>query len=213
MLQKQTVSIPLLKALETLMQENILKDFRLVGGTALSLQLGHRLSLDIDLFTDNQSIDMLKIESILKTRTIYEFRNVERSGITLVNSLKFFMNDIKIDLCKWPRKFKEPYIAVGNIRMATLNDIANFKLDAISARVNKKDFIDLYFLGEKLGGENFINNYLKQTEKATIKTVIENLQRAQGAFDNKTPMPVMLKPLSSTDEVVNGINLLINKIS
>lgn len=47
-LQKQTVSDTLWNSLTILMQKEELKDFRLVGGTSLSLQLGHRMSIDID---------------------------------------------------------------------------------------------------------------------------------------------------------------------
>ena len=53
MLRKETVSEPTLELLKTLMQDDLFKDFFLVGGTALALQIGHRLSIDIDLFSMN----------------------------------------------------------------------------------------------------------------------------------------------------------------
>jgi hypothetical protein len=54
MLQKHTVSKPLLNLLKDLQKDNVFKDYFLVGGTALSLQIGHRISVDIDLFTNNE---------------------------------------------------------------------------------------------------------------------------------------------------------------
>ena len=54
MLKKETVSPSLLEVLEVLMAMNTIKDHRLVGGTALSLQIGHRISVDIDLFSDKK---------------------------------------------------------------------------------------------------------------------------------------------------------------
>ncbi len=53
MLHKETVSKEMWELLQMLMKDEILKDFNLVGGTSLSLQIGHRLSIDIDLFTTN----------------------------------------------------------------------------------------------------------------------------------------------------------------
>ena len=50
-LHNETVSPRLIRCLKTIMQSDIFKDFNLVGGTCLSLQLGHRRSIDIDLFT------------------------------------------------------------------------------------------------------------------------------------------------------------------
>src|ERR1700743_782776 len=68
MLYWNTVTETLKNVLQTLMAADELKDFRLVGGTALSLQLGHRVSVDIDLFTDAEygSIDFDVIEDFLK---------------------------------------------------------------------------------------------------------------------------------------------------
>lgn len=67
MLYWNTVNDLLKDCLVTLMQADELKDFRLVGGTALSLHLGHRLSIDIDLFTDEiyGSVDFKIIEQLL----------------------------------------------------------------------------------------------------------------------------------------------------
>ncbi|WP_312761666.1 nucleotidyl transferase AbiEii/AbiGii toxin family protein [Epilithonimonas sp.] len=68
MLFYSTVSPEIKSALEIVMNAEILKPFRLVGGTSLSLQLGHRISIDIDLFTDADygSIDFGEIEDFLK---------------------------------------------------------------------------------------------------------------------------------------------------
>jgi len=62
-----TVSDLLIDSLQKLMQIKELDNFRLVGGTCLSLQLGHRESIDIDLFTDAEyrSVDFKKIEYLL----------------------------------------------------------------------------------------------------------------------------------------------------
>lgn len=68
-----TVSNTLRQCLDILMGSDEFKDFRLVGGAALSLQLGHRISVDIDLFTDNEygSIDFSVLEKFLKANFNY----------------------------------------------------------------------------------------------------------------------------------------------
>jgi hypothetical protein len=77
-----TVDMLLADALKKLMRAEELKDFRLVGGTALSLHLGHRASVDIDLFTDAPygSIDFTKIEDFLKNNFRYVHGNF--GGVT-----------------------------------------------------------------------------------------------------------------------------------
>ena len=67
-----TVSPLLLSILQDLMKASVFEDFRLVGGTSLSLQLGHRLSVDIDLFTDNiyDSVDFKEIDKYLRKKIL-----------------------------------------------------------------------------------------------------------------------------------------------
>src|SRR5690606_26794175 len=67
MLHKETVSSEMWKLLQTLIKDEMLKDFNLVGGTALSLQIGHRLSIDIDLFT-TKGFDKQKLLKHLVTQ-------------------------------------------------------------------------------------------------------------------------------------------------
>ena len=70
MLYYSTVSPDLKSVLKIVMDSDILKPFRLVGGTSLSLQLGHRISIDIDLFTDSDygSLNFEDIETFLKSK-------------------------------------------------------------------------------------------------------------------------------------------------
>ena len=69
-LHYNTVSETLTKCLKELMNEPLLEKFILVGGTSLSLQLGHRISIDIDLFTDSPygSVDFTAIQEMLRKR-------------------------------------------------------------------------------------------------------------------------------------------------
>ena len=101
-LHYNTVTPILLDILKDLMQSEQFEKFRLVGGTALSLQRGHRLSVDIDLFTDEEygTIDFLEIDSFFKKNYTY----VETSQINIISFGKSYYigkdkdNCIKIDL-------------------------------------------------------------------------------------------------------------------
>ena len=118
----------------------------------MSLQVGHRMSVDIDLFTDNDygSIDFNAIREFLNQK--YPFcisRNLENvafgTNFTVGNSIS---DCVKIDIY-YTDDFIEPAVEYENIRMATTNEIIAMKLDVILRGGRKKDFWDLhYFIGK-----------------------------------------------------------------
>ena len=139
----------LLEVLRTCMSEKIFSSFRLVGGTALSLQRGHRKSVDIDLFTDAeyQSINFDAISQWLKLMYAY----VDSVDIEPIGPGKSFFvgNDknqcIKLDLYYTDDFIDEPLV-IDKIRMATIRDIIAMKMDVILRGGRKKDFWDLHEL-------------------------------------------------------------------
>ena len=139
MLQTQTASVELLELLKKLMNDDLFKNFVLVGGTSLALQIGHRNSIDIDLF-GNQEINQ---EIFLDT--LNEFGNVVISQ-TSKNIFISEINNVKVDFVNYKYPLLSEIITVDGIRMASKKDIAAMKLNAILGRGSKKDFIDLYFL-------------------------------------------------------------------
>jgi hypothetical protein len=143
-----TVSPILAEGLRKLMQAQELADFRLVGGTALSLHLGHRLSVDIDLFTDKPyaSVDFTAIETLLKK----QFGYIDRSTGPIGMGKSYFIGDdpddsLKLDLY-YTDSFIEPIYEEDGIRMATTGEIAAMKVDVVSRGARKKDFWDLHEL-------------------------------------------------------------------
>jgi predicted nucleotidyltransferase component of viral defense system len=121
--------------------------FRLVGGTALSLRLGHRMSEDIDLFTDALygSVDFEQIEDWLRQSFTYYHQPFTRE--TGMGSSYFIGNskeeNIKLDLY-YTDNWVRPETALENIRMADVEDILAMKTDIIQRIGRKKDFWDLY---------------------------------------------------------------------
>lgn len=149
MLYYSTVTELLRSTLLKLMAAKEFKDFRLVGGTALSLQLGHRVSVDIDLFSDCDygSIDFEAIESYL----IMNFPYIDYFSDIPTGMGKSYLigvnkdNAVKLDVF-YSDKFIQPIYEFEGIRMATIPEILAMKLDVIQRIGRKKDFWDLHEL-------------------------------------------------------------------
>ncbi|MEO6454646.1 MAG: nucleotidyl transferase AbiEii/AbiGii toxin family protein [Ginsengibacter sp.] len=119
-----------------------LHGFHLVGGTALALQLGHRNSIDIDLFTQND-FNSQSLGTFLKTKFLVR---VDYAGS---NTLLSNINTIKADFIKHPYAYVKPPITEEGITYLSKEDIAAMKLNAIvNSGQRLKDFIDIYFLLE-----------------------------------------------------------------
>lgn len=143
--------IPKLKAiLSELMHHPLFNDFRLVGGTALSLRYGHRFSVDIDLFSDNEygSIDFHEIEQYLIEHYPY-YDKVDPTDIVSFGRSYYIGQSeneaVKLDLF-YTDTFIRKYIVFDDIRFAHTDDILAMKIDAIVRGGRKKDFWDIHLL-------------------------------------------------------------------
>ena len=150
MLHYSTVNDLLKNSLIKLMQSDVFNDFRLVGGTALSLQIGHRESIDIDLFSDSEYgiVDFNAIENYLKANFVYvDFLNT----IPAMGKSYFIgenkQNTVKLDVY-YTDTYIQPHIEVDGIRMATIEEIIAMKIDVVQRGGRKKDFWDLHDLFE-----------------------------------------------------------------
>ncbi|MDP2951431.1 MAG: nucleotidyl transferase AbiEii/AbiGii toxin family protein [bacterium] len=117
-------------------------DFYLVGGTALALQLGHRTSVDFDLFSDKIINPSLLLS---KTQRIFQGRKVARK-LKHSDQVSILVDDVKIDFvhCKYPLVLKP--IELNKLKMAQAKEIAAMKAFALNFRGTTKDYIDLYFV-------------------------------------------------------------------
>ena len=157
---------PLLKdILEDLMSEQLFESLILVGGTSLSLQLGHRMSVDIDLFTGVEygSIDFKSIREFLEHKYPYcSSRNLENVAFGTYFEVGNSKDDfVKIDLY-YTDDFIEPPIIMESIRMATTNEIIAMKLDVILRGGRKKDFWDLHYFIDKINLDEMISLFQKR---------------------------------------------------
>lgn len=144
-----TVNEALRSALLNLMAAPEFSPFRLVGGTALSLQLGHRISVDIDLFTDEPygAIDFDVLEKCLSDNFLY----VDPGFGTMPGMGKSYLvgedsdSAIKLDIY-YTDKFIQSAIFNEGIRLASIEEILAMKIDVISRGGRKKDFWDIHEL-------------------------------------------------------------------
>jgi predicted nucleotidyltransferase component of viral defense system len=148
MLYWNTLDSLLKEILLKLMQQTELEDFRLVGGTAMSLYLGHRMSVDIDLFTDADygSVNFDKIEEMLVREFDY-IRGDFGGNAGLGKSYLIGNSDtevIKVDIYYSTDPFFQNANENDGIRMASLEDIIAMKVDIIQRGGRKKDFWDLH---------------------------------------------------------------------
>lgn len=121
MLHYETVSPHLLSVLKKIQQLPEVSAFRLVGGTSLSLQLGHRISVDIDLFT-NKSFDISELQKTLhKTFNSFEVLWSNKNGFVSV------IDDIKVDFFDWHVPFLKAAVIENGICLADKEDIAAMK--------------------------------------------------------------------------------------
>jgi hypothetical protein len=140
MLRKETVTAGTLELLKKLMLDENLRNFFLVGGTALSLQIGHRISIDIDLFSQ-QTFDENQMLEYLESTNNFQLDYLAK------NTLKGQIGETKVDLLTHAYPLTEKVKFIEGIRIASLEDISAMKLNAIVGNGTRlKDFIDMAFL-------------------------------------------------------------------
>jgi len=163
------------------MQVDELKPFQLVGGTALALQLGHRFSEDIDLFSFG-TFEQLQLQK--KLTDLYA------PDYTVSNHymIQFAQRDIKVDLLNYPYPPVYKSLEESGIRMLAMKDIASMKLAAITNRGAKKDFFDLYFLLQKFSLEELLELYKERFQQKEIIHVLRAVQYFEDAEIDKDPL-------------------------
>ena len=120
MLRTETVERGTFELLKILMQDEYLKNFNLVGGTALALYMGHRKSIDLDLFSP-QPFNTNDLEEYLINA--YNFDKYKSSNVTLMG----YINGIKIDCLQYNYPNVKPINNIDGVRLLSIQDIAAMK--------------------------------------------------------------------------------------
>lgn len=190
MLQTQSVYPATLELLKQLMAFESLAKFNLVGGTALALQFGHRISVDLDFFSEG-AFDT----EDLKRAIIAEFGNqnivwnLEKDYTLLLK-----INDIKVDILHYPYALIDDVIVDDSIRILSPKDIGAMKLSAVSKRGAKKDFFDLYELLQQYSLEDLFTFYEAKFKNHELGFLARSLLYFEDAEIEEDP--IMIKKYS-----------------
>lgn len=181
MLYYETLEPATLELLNELMKIDFFNGLRLVGGTSLALQIGHRKSIDIDLFGN------IEPEEISIYAAISKFKEIKLLKRT-PNIFVYHINGVKVDIVNYQYKWIQPEILIDNIRLADERDIAAMKLAAISGRGTKKDFIDLFFLLKKYNLKQLLDFYKEKFPDGSEFIVLKSLSYFEDAEDEEVIM-------------------------
>ena len=163
----------------------IAKPFYLAGGTALALQLGHRISIDLDFFTEDHFSTSDLVE---KLKDVGQLKIDDQSEHTLNGSI----DGVKISFFRYQYKLVFPTIEYRGIKLADERDIAAMKIVAISDRGTKKDFVDLFVLLKKFNLETVLE-FFNTKYKDCNYNIIHISKSLTYFFDtDQNPDPEML---------------------
>ena len=201
MLRKSAVGKPLWALLKCLRAQEALSDYFLVGGTALSLQIGHRVSVDIGLFTRND-IDKDEIFDFLNRDYCgnYQIHNVQNTV------LQISVNDIKVDFVKYDYHLIEEVKSEDGIRFLGIKDIAAMKLMAIANRGDQaKDFVDIFYLLKEMSLRDMFEYYKRKYKQDDINSVKRSLIYFDDVTESNWSAVKLLNGALSADEVKRTI--------
>jgi hypothetical protein len=183
MLHTKILAPGALSVLRRLMEDPAMGPFYLVGGTALALRFGHRLSVDLDLFRD----DPFDVGEILAhLRTWPGFREVSKAP----NTLNVFIAGVKVDLISYPYPRLEPITVIDGIRLLDEPDLAAMKLSAVCSRGRKKDFFDIAALLDRHPLKLMLDWFGHKYEGSEPFMVVRSLSYFGDAENDPDPGPL-----------------------
>lgn len=175
---------------QALAHQPFIAPFYLAGGTALALQLGHRKSIDLDWFS-RSSFDISLLQKSLPAVGSLEILDKDKGTLHAV------LGGVKVSFLRYPYSLIDPLVLYKRkLHLAGIRDIACMKVDAISSRGSKKDFIDLFFILRQYELHDLLKYFDKKYRgiKYNHLHILKSLTYFKDA-DNE-PMPVMLKNVS-----------------
>ena len=169
MLSYQTVLPDTLELLKTLALQPEMQGMRLVGGTSLALQYGHRQSVDLDFFgklqvTQDEILGMI-------SRLGFEYKVLNQTKLIL----QLVVNKIKVDIIDYSYSWIDEPVVENGVVLASPKDIAALKINAIEGRGSKKDFIDVYMLLQHFSLDEILGFYTLKYPNHSILMALKSL--------------------------------------
>lgn len=180
-------------------------DFYLAGGTGLALQIGHRDSIDFDFFTKNEFDTMSLFEVCLKIFKDFKVQKTQESK----NTLSILIDEsIKISFMTYSYELLKPLVVSEYFPIASAEDIGCMKLSAITSRSAEKDYVDLYFILQKISLRDLLALCAVKFPSIDTNLVLKSLVY----FEDIVPESILYKEGHNTDFVVIQ-NFLKEKVS
>ena len=198
----EPAALELLKRLQAI---PALAETRLVGGTALALQLGHRISVDLDVFGKwNYAEDLAGVFSAIG-------RTEKESGTPNGRMAFFYIDGVKVDCVAYDMyEWLEPPVEEEGVRLAGIRDIAAMKVNAITNRGTRKDFVDMACLLDDYPLTDIFAWYRAKYPTANPALAMRSLSYFVDA--ETMPMPKMLIPFD-WDEAKDRIRAAVRKLA
>lgn len=200
MLSYETIEPRTLDLLKALMQEPAFADMRLVGGTALALQYGHRQSIDLDFFGDFRCEQEETQEILSKYGKVEVLKETQRIRIYSVDCIK--VDFVYYSCYPWLAEI----VLEDGIRLASTKDIAAMKINAIEGRGTRKDFVDIYFLLQHYSLKEILEFYKAKYPNYSDFRALMSLTYFEDA--EVQPMPKMFDSTTWSDMQ----NVIISKV-
>ena len=172
MLQPKIIHKETFALLQSLSSCEELKIFSLAGGTALALQLGHRISIDLDFFT-NERFNSQEVFEFLREHFIVSNCTYTANSLSLY--IQSQQEEIKVDLIRHNYPRLRPIQTFKHIQIFSLEDIAAMKLNAIANRGSKKDFYDIHALLKHFSIKELISFFEEKDQQLNSYTVVKSL--------------------------------------
>jgi hypothetical protein len=164
------------------------KEFYLAGGTALALQLGHRLSVDLDFFSATQDNISSLVEPL--RYALKEFSPILSDSSW--GNLVFLANNVRVGFYGYGYEMVKPLLQAEGIALASVEDIALMKLDALLSRASRKDFHDLYAICQRISLRELLA--LAPRKYPSIRDFEAQVARHMIAFERaeaESPVPLI----------------------
>lgn len=190
MLHYSTVDSSTLELLRKLQELPSLQNTRLVGGTALALRLGHRKSVDLDLFGDISVETDVLVEELKSLGTLMVLKESKNIHV-------YSLNNVKVDIVNYAYAWQDELLCEDGLRLAGLKDIAAMKIAAVTGRGSKKDFIDIYFLSKTYSLQEMLSYYLAKYPEGSEFMALKSLSYFEDA--ELEPCPYMLEKVTWED--------------
>ena len=181
MLHTETVAAPTLDLLSRLLTIPELANFGLAGGTNLSLRLGHRISVDLDLFTPEQ-FDLADAQDAIRRQFPSALELTARK-----QTLLFVIESIKVDMLLHEYPHLQPIDIVEGIRLVSLPDVIAMKLGAVAGRGAKKDFWDIDRLLQQYTLADMVGFYALKYPQSDPGQVVRSLVYFDDAEGQENP--------------------------